>query len=188
MSDGQWVEEGLSEQCTTGPPSAPGQTCSGNGGYDAYLQFWGDSDTSGKAYFHLIDTLSADGLNHVYEFWDGSNCANNKYTVYLDYNVVGTSTDQITCTGAWLNAGLELFSPPGINSAEFTGSNWFHNYIEVYDNSAGSWQYATFDTTTYHNPPCGKGVNCAMDPCGTAGVCLNWQRSSNYEWSDNKPQ
>lgn len=189
MSDGQYVEEGLSEQCTTGPATGPHQTCSTNGGTDSYLQFWGDADSSGKAYFHLIDTSSADGNSHEYEVWDGSNCANDNYSVYLDYNLVGTSTVQTSCQGDHINAGLELYSPPGINSNEYTGGTWFHSYVEVYKNSVGSWAYADFDSGTYHSLPCGDDDNCAMDDCSAFadGSCLHWGLASDYEWSDNKP-
>jgi len=189
MSNGQWVEEGLWEQCTTGPPTGPHQTCISNGGSDSYLQFWGDADSSGTGYFHLIGALSADGNNHVSEIWDGSNCANNNFTVYLDYNRVGTSTVQRTCNGNHINAGLELFSPPGINANEYTGSNWFHNYIQAYSNSLGSWNYVTIDSGTYHSIPCGDSFNCGMDECSAFanGSCLHWERTLDYEWSDNKP-
>jgi hypothetical protein len=66
-SAGPFVEEGLSDQCTTGPPTGTNQTCTGNGGTESYLQFWGDQGASGLPAFHLIDTLSADYDNHVYE-------------------------------------------------------------------------------------------------------------------------
>src|SRR6516162_9057748 len=62
MSDGAWVEEGLTQQCSVGPPP-PGnsETCSQRGGSDSYLQFWGDSNGGSTVAFHLIKTLSADG-------------------------------------------------------------------------------------------------------------------------------
>lgn len=189
MSNGQWVEEGLSEQCSTGPASN-GKTCSQNGGTDSYLQFWGDAADGGQVvYFHPIKTLSADGDNHVYEIWDGSNCTNNDWQVYLDYNLIGTSTVQSTCRGDHFNVGIELYSPPGINSNEYTGGTWFHNYMQYYENSVGSWQYVNLDTTTYYTYPCGDGVNCDEDPCSqfSAGSCLNGSRDSSYTWSDNKP-
>jgi hypothetical protein len=193
MSDGSWVEQGLTQQCTVGPPpSGNSETCSQRGGSDSYLQFWGDATTGTSSVvvaFHLIKTLSADGNSHSYEIWDGSNCANNNWPVYLDFNKVGTSTIQSHCRGDHFNAGIELYSPPGINSNEYTGGNWYHNFMQVYQNSVGSWANASLDSTTYHTTPCGVAVNCAMDPCGSFanGSCLNWSRDSNNEWSDNKP-
>jgi hypothetical protein len=191
-SSGGWVEEGLSQQCSAGPPP-PGntETCAARGGSDSYLQFWGDAASStSKVAFHLIKTLSADGDNHSYEIWDSSDCANNDWAVYLDFNKVNTSTVQSHCRGTYFNVGIELYSPPGINGSEYTGGNSFHNFMQVYQDSVGSWADADLDSGTYHTEPCGIQFNCAMDPCDTfaAGSCLTWSLDSSSQWSDNKPE
>jgi hypothetical protein len=186
MSNGQWVEEGLAVGCTEIVPL--GDTCSGIGGSDAYMQFWADEGVS-NYYFHPIDTLSADGTSHSYEIWDSSDGANDDFNVYLDYNLINTSTVQHTSTGSSLQAGMELYSP-GINSSEYTSSSTtaFQNYTEVYLNSQGYWRYVIFDPDTVHSS-CTVSDDCAEDDCSDFGYgyCLWWSRESSYDWADSKP-
>lgn len=183
-SSTQWVEEGLDQACDAFVPT--GDTCSEEGGVQAYLQFWADASSSGDFYFHLIDTLTPDGDNHVYEIWDGSNGGNNDYQVYLDYNQVGTSTVQNSSSGISLQAGMELYSPPGVNSDEHSPD--FDNYIQTYINSRGTWADVDFNPDTVHDLPSGDN-NLAMNPCDEFphGSCLYWSRAADNEWIDGKP-
>jgi hypothetical protein len=170
-----WVEEGLANACdhffSTG-------TCAEAGGEQAYLRFWASNDSqNGEFYFHLIGTVSPDGDNHVYEIVDPSSCDNDDYTVYVDYDSVGTATDQFYCNSEAEMFGIELDSP-GANSGEVADT--FNNYMQYYDDGVG-WEY-------YTSP---AGVNTI--PCGTGsgyypnGECLNGTTYQASEWSDNKP-
>lgn len=184
---GQFIELGLARQCDV--LVLAGETCSGNGGINAYMQFWGDEDTSGNIYFHWVQNIDQDGDSHSYEIWDSSDCDNDIYDIYIDYNYINDSTDQITCNGTQLNTGMELYAPSGINSGEYTDGD-FYNYIETYSNSTGEWNYVDFSGTTSSVDTCSdNGYNCVMDPCSefADGSCLHGLRESDYEWADSKP-
>jgi hypothetical protein len=179
------VEEGLARACTV--PYTSSSSCSAVGGGDGYLQFWEDVAQDGTQYYHPLSQISDDGQNQVYEIWDTSNGGNDDYTVYLNDNPVGTSSDQGSSSGVALNAGMELYSP-GDNMNESTG-DLFHNFIQDYINARGTWAYVDFDPTTTSILPCGYADNCSMDNCSSQPqtACLYWQRTANYEWSDYKP-
>jgi hypothetical protein len=183
----QFIELGLARQCdklVTGD-----ETCSGIGGINAYMEFWGDENPQGSIFFHWIKNIDQDGDSHSYEMWDDSNCGNDDFNVYIDYNLINTSTNQVDCNSYQLDAGMELLSPPGINSGESTGGN-FDNYIEKYSNSTGEWTDADFTTTDSSSASCtADGDDCNMDPCAvfSAGGCLHGLRISADEWQDSKP-
>jgi hypothetical protein len=168
----QWVEEGLIRVCSVFPFSSG--TCASNGGGTTYEQFWGDADDAGNIYFHPIEQLTADGDNHVYEIWDSSDGSNDDYDVYVDYSLVGTSTDQTASSGYEMNVGMELYSN-GPNSSEHSGT--FDNYPEVYKNSTGVWSAPSMVGSVTDG--------CDVDP---QGECFNGALyDSNQEWADSKP-
>ena len=183
-STDQWVEEGLARACDTDIYSQGeqyvGQSCTNAGGVPAYEQFWADDNKEDEFYWHLIGTLTPDGDNHVYEIWDSSNGGNIDYEVYLDYNLVATTTDQIKSSGYGLQSGFELYSP-GINNKEYSGN--FNQYMQQYVNSVGSWQNIDIDGSQdeYVNDPC-DSANPASN-----GQCFNHAVYHPYEWSDSKP-
>ncbi len=168
-----WVEEGLANACNVyGATSS--DTCADLGGEQAYLQFWATQDNvANKFYFRLIDNLSPDGDNHVYEIWDTSSCDNDDFTIYVDFAAVGTATDQHSCKSDEEFFGIEL-SSPGANSGEVADT--FNNYMQYYDDGVG-WEY--------YGSPAGE----ITIPCGTYpnGECLNGTTYQDSEWSDNKP-
>lgn len=175
-----WVEEGLTIQCSVFPGS--GQTCSQAGGVPEYQKFWADHYGSptcvyGCYYFHSKGAVSADGTNNVYEIWNTSNGSNDTYNMYYNYNQIGTSTIQHVSSGIQVQSGLELYSPPGINSNESAGN--FNNYAEGYQNGIGWAPFTTSNSYGTVDDGCGSGY--------PQGSCLNGISYHVSEWSDSKP-
>lgn len=197
ISGSAFVELGLGRGCDNSDGSTPvaGSSCSATKGKSAYYQFyaWTPAAGDGSQYFAPIKNIDMDGDNHVYEIWDSSNCANDKFEYYVDYDLVATSPSMGFCNGQSLTAGLELASPAGDNSGEYTGT--FNNYIQVYSNSSGTWSNADFtgsgntlsDTPTYECLE--NGENCITFPCATnpSSICVHGLRVSANEWQDSKP-
>ena len=137
-----------------------------------------------------------DGDTHTYEIWDNSDCGNDDFEIYIDYDLMSTSPSLGFCQGKSLTAGLELLSESssGANSGEYSGT--FDNYIETYRNSTGEWSDADFTTNTASprttDPGClSAGENCITYPCAvyTGDVyCVHGLRVSADEWQDSKPQ
>lgn len=138
--------------------------------------------------------LQGDRNNHYYEMWDTSNGGNDTYNYYVDGSLVHQSQKQLESSMDNWQVGIELFSGDGgetDNSNMSTGDR-FHNYIQDYRNSVGSWNYVNMDSATSNNDgdgACGLTDNCVMNPCSTFGnaICFVGGRTSDYEWSDYKP-
>jgi hypothetical protein len=72
-----------------------------------YVRFWAAFDSAGNEHRHTIGFPSADGSEHTYEVL--RNAGNLSYwDVYLDYNNVGTSTNQGSSYGYEVQHGIEM--------------------------------------------------------------------------------
>jgi hypothetical protein len=72
-----------------------------------YVRFWADFDSSGVEHRHTIGRPSADGSEHTYEVLRNASNLQN-WNVYLDYNNVGTSTNQNSAYGYEVQHGIEM--------------------------------------------------------------------------------
>jgi hypothetical protein len=192
-----FVELGLGRGCDNSDGLTPksGSSCSATGGINAYYQFyaWTPAAGDGSQYFAPIKNIDMDGDNHVYEIWDSSNCANDKFEYYVDYDLVATSPSMGFCNGQSLTAGMELAEPGGVsdNSGEYSGT--FDNYIQLYSNSSGAWSNANFTSSVLSDTPTydclEDGESCITFPCAgnPADICLHGLRVAANEWQDDKP-
>jgi hypothetical protein len=182
------VEAGVQRQCSKWPGD---ETCSQVGGSNTYNKFWAETDQNGNFYWNAIsESSSHDGVSHTWQIWNASLGTNNAYDIYIDDNYVAASAHQIYPSGGVLQAGMELYSPPGINSSESSGS--FTNTMYVWRVGQTQWNQSTLDTSTSHDASdgaCGLTSNCAMDDCSdfAQGVCISWSLDTPNVWEDQKP-
>jgi hypothetical protein len=128
-TESQWVEMGLRQGYWI--------PC----GCVRYVRFWADFDAAHNEYRHTIAYPAADGTDHQYEVLRNSSNHNN-WDVYVDYNFIGTSTNQGSATGYEVQHGLETTV---INGNVHSGlAN--HSPLE-YMNSAGAFVHDPYEAT-----------------------------------------
>lgn len=163
--ESQWVEFGIRQGYFPGSPgSCSGYPC-------AYGRFWADFDSSGNEYRHIVSFTTPTGANHTYEIArDASN--HDYWDLYLDYNLVGQSTNQGSSTGYEIQVGLEdSLVTPDTSAATFN-----HSPLR-YENTTGSWVDWPYLETWID-------YGCNLNP---TGYCLNGDPNGTTIWLDNKP-
>lgn len=155
----QWVETGLRNGYD---PTDPCQ-CT------AYEAFWADFNNQGYEFRHTILNTTPNGTNHVYEVLNQGG-GSTHWNVYYDYNLVGTSTNQISSQAYVHQSGIEVGGP--VDPSDHADT--FNNYLQVYNGGWKNWS----SEGTWIDYPCGANPQ---------GYCLNGSSSILSEWSANKP-
>ncbi len=162
-----WVETGLNNALYEAAPKPDPCNCI------AYQQFWADN-AAGVFYYHFLDNTSPNGSNHVYEILNRS--GTNYFDVYLDYSLVGTSTNQTIATSADIQTGLELDQGTADETLDTSShADNFDNYIQY--RSGGSLHDAGFNSFIIDQ-------GCNPHP---QGYCMNGKSYGSGEYSDSKP-
>lgn len=121
-----------------------------------YTRFWADFDAAGNEYRHTISYPAADGSDHQYEVLRNSS-NHNYWDVYIDYNRVGTSTNQGSSTGYEVQHGLETTEIDGNVHSGLAN----HSPLE-YMNGAGAFVHDPYEANWVDSRCSGTttGANC----------------------------
>lgn len=137
-----------------------------------YVQFWAEFDAVGNELRHTIALTSANGSDHTYEIQrDSSN--HNYWNVYLDYNLVGTATNQSSATGYEVQHGLET-TELGPNTYSGLAN---HSPLE-YENAAGTFVHDPYERTWIDDP--------CSPPTSSGAYCLTGYRDGPDVWYAGK--
>ena len=103
----------------------------------AYGQFWADTTAGNTQWQHFVYNISPDGATHSYQIQHAG--ASNQWDLYIDYNLVGVSTDTADWTGQEQQVGGEL-QAPAVDNPPGSFANTFNMYVEG-RNSNGNWYH-----------------------------------------------
>ncbi len=130
LTNGAYIEIGIFNGFENEP-----EHYMGGCGCGAYGQFWADTTTHEIQWVHFIYNISPDGAWHTYEIQRAG--TRNYWNLYIDYNLVGTSTDTEDWTGEEQEIGGEL-QAPYVDYPEGSFANTYNMYVEG-KNSGGEW-------------------------------------------------
>ncbi len=161
-NESQWVETGIREGYWPGHGSCQ---C-------GYGRFWADFNSSGTEFRHLIQYVRDDkGSNHSYQVIRSSSNTDD-WNVYLDYNLVGTSTVQGSSTGYEVQMGLE----DSLVTPDSSSDLFNHSPLEYMGTNGAFYDFPYMERW--------EDYPCASNP---TGYCLHEQTVGTDVFEASKP-
>lgn len=130
LTNGAYIETGLYNGFEDGFEHETGGC-----GCGAYAQFWADTTAKEVQWEHWVYNITPNKHWHSYEIQRAG--ATNHWNIYIDYSLVGTSTDTEDWTGKDQVVGGEL-QAPYVDDPSGSYADTYNMYVEA-ENASGEW-------------------------------------------------